>query len=78
MRAERTCNVPPRFMVPPITAPPSRLGTGAASPVSMLSSAWDMPDTTVPSTGMRAPGSTWLTTQSLSAFILQGCQKSPQ
>jgi len=42
-----------------MTAAPGRLGTGAASPVSMASSACDCPASTSPSTGSRAPGSTW-------------------
>ena len=38
--------------------PPQLFSTGSASPVSMLSSAWDFPLSTNPSTGMRAPGNT--------------------
>lgn len=49
------------FMVPPMTASPSTFSTGSASPVSMLSSACDLPLSTKPSTGMRAPGSTYVT-----------------
>ncbi len=56
--AARTTSVPPRLIVPPMTAAPGRLGTGAASPVSMASSACDCPAITSPSTGSRAPGST--------------------
>ena len=47
---------PPRLTVPPKTDEPGLFDTGAGSPVSIDSSTYELPATTTPSAGRRAPG----------------------
>ena len=54
----RKVNVPVRFCVDPVTREPSPIRTGILSPVSMDSSTEDVPERTVPSTGIFSPGRT--------------------
>ena len=57
----RTSTTPSPLSAPPVTPSPGALATGMASPVSMDSSAWVCPLTTVPSAAKRSPGSTRIT-----------------
>ena len=54
----RKRNEPRWLMVPANTCDPSRLATGTGSPLSMLSSMYELPETMVPSTAIRSPGRT--------------------
>ena len=55
-------------MLPPVTGEPVCFSTGSDSPVSMLSSTLEAPSSTVPSTGIAAPGRT-RTTSPTADFI---------
>ena len=54
-------------MLPPVTLLPTSSVTGRLSPVSMLRSALDAPEVTVPSQGKRSPGRTVITSPSRSS-----------
>lgn len=51
-------NVPRELIVPATTLSPASLPTGSGSPVIMLSSTYDDPSRTTPSTGIFSPGRT--------------------
>ena len=57
----RKRKAPVVLMVPPTTLAPSTFSTGTGSPVSMDSSTKEAPESTDPSTGMRSPGRTTIT-----------------
>ena len=54
----RTTRRPVRAMVPPVTASPAAASTGTGSPVIMLRSTADSPDSTSPSAAIFSPGRT--------------------
>ena len=54
----RTLKAPRWLIVPERTLSPGRLRTGTGSPLIMLSSTYEAPSSTEPSTGMRSPGRT--------------------
>ena len=56
-----TWRLPPPLTVAPYTRSPTFLSTGMLSPVSMDSFTAELPETTVPSVGMRSPGRTSIT-----------------
>ena len=58
---------PSPFMLPPVTPLPTSSVTGRLSPVSILRSALDAPEVTVPSQGKRSPGRTVITSPSRSS-----------
>ena len=72
----RKRNAPLPFIVPANTAAPSCLQTGSGSPLSMLSSTYDAPSATVPSTAMRSPGCT--ATRSPARSSATGTERSPE
>ena len=54
----RMVKLPRRFIVPAYTFAPGAFGTASGSPVIMLSSTKDVPETTAPSAGILPPGAT--------------------
>ena len=58
MRSARMTKPPLALTVPPTTRSPGLFGTGSGSPVTIDSSTFEEPSTTLPSTGIFSPGRT--------------------